>query len=80
MAGNPNGPENRVVPDVTPDETHGIGAWSASDIETFLEIGMKPDGDFAGAGMGRVIDDNTSQLTAEDRRAITAYLKALPAR
>jgi mono/diheme cytochrome c family protein len=39
---------------------------------------MRPDGDFAGAGMGEVIDDNTSQLTPEDRAAIAAYLKALP--
>jgi mono/diheme cytochrome c family protein len=80
LAGNPQGPEARVVPNITPEETDGIGAWSASDIETFLEIGMLPDGDFAGAGMGEVIDENTSKLTPEDRRAIVAYLRALPAR
>lgn len=80
MAGNPDGPEERTVPNITPDETDGIGAWSASDLETFLEIGMLPDGDFAGAGMGEVIDENTGKLTAEDRRAIVAYLRALPAR
>jgi mono/diheme cytochrome c family protein len=80
MAGNPAGPEHRKVPNITPDETDGIGDWSASDLETFLEIGMLPDGDFAGSGMGQVIDENTSQLTPEDRRAIVSYLRALPPR
>jgi mono/diheme cytochrome c family protein len=80
MAGNPDGPEDRTVPNITPEEVEGIGDWSASDLETFLEIGMLPDGDFAGAGMGQVIDENTSQLTAEDRRAIAAYLRGLPPR
>lgn len=78
LAGNPDGPEDRSTPNLTPDEADGIGDWSASDIETFLEIGMLPDGDFAGAGMGEVIDENTSQLTADDRRAIATYLRSLP--
>jgi mono/diheme cytochrome c family protein len=80
LAGNPHGPEDKAVPNITPEDRTGIGEWSLSDIETFLEIGMLPDGDFAGAGMGEVIDDNTSQLTGEDRRAIATYLKALPPR
>lgn len=80
MAGNPLGPEERKVPNITPHEEDGIGGWSTSDIETFLDFGMLPDGDFAGAGMGQVIDDNTSQLTAADRHAIAVYLQALPAR
>ncbi len=78
MAGNPDGPENRSVPNITPDENDGIGAWSMAELETFLETGMFPDFDFAGSGMGQVIDDNTSQLTPEDRRAIATYLKSLP--
>jgi mono/diheme cytochrome c family protein len=80
MAGNPAGPEDRTVPNLTPDEAQGIGEWSQSDLETFLEIGMLPDGDFAGAGMGEVIDENTSQLSADDRRAIAVYLRSLPPR
>jgi mono/diheme cytochrome c family protein len=79
LAGNPRGPENRKVPNITPHETDGISRWSASDLELFLEIGMLPDGDFAGAGMGEVIDDNTSQLDAADRTAIATYLRSLPA-
>ncbi len=80
LAGNPQGPEQRRVPNITPHDTDGIGAWSGSDIATLLEIGMLPDGDFAGAGMGQVIDDNTSQLTPADRQAIVVYLQSLPPR
>lgn len=80
MAGNPAGPENRKVPNVTPDKKDGIGDWTLSDLESFFETGMLPDGDFAGSGMGQVIDEITSRLTPEDRHAIAAYLKALPAR
>jgi mono/diheme cytochrome c family protein len=80
LAGSPAGPEGRRVPNITPDDATGIGDWSQSDLETFLELGMLPNGDFAGSGMGAVIDENTSQLTAADRRAIAVYLKSLPAR
>lgn len=80
LAGNPNGPGERKVPNITPHEDDGIGAWTLSEIETYLDFGMLPNGDFAGAGMGQVIDDNTSRLTPEDRHAIAVYLKALPVR
>jgi mono/diheme cytochrome c family protein len=80
MAGNPDGPEDRSVPNITPDAAEGIGDWTAGDIEMFLETGMFPDGDFAGAGMGQVVDENTSQLTPADRRAIATYLQSLPPR
>jgi mono/diheme cytochrome c family protein len=78
MAGTPAGPEGKPIPNITPDRGDGIGAWSGDEITFFLELGMLPDGDFAGGGMAAVIDDNTSQLTAEDRRAIAVYLESLP--
>ena len=77
MAGSNFGGEN--VPNISPHRTDGIGRWSASDIDYFLEIGMLPDGDFTGSSMVAVIEDNTSKLTREDRLAIAAYLKSLPA-
>jgi len=76
MAGSRLGDEK--VPNITPHRTDGIGRWSASDIEYFLDIGMLPDGDFAGSSMVDVIEDNTSKLTRDDRLAIAAYLQALP--
>lgn len=78
MAGSHLGDES--VPNITQHRVDGIGRWSASDIEYFLDLGMLPDGDFAGSSMGEVIDDNTSNLTREDRLAIAAYLKSVPPR
>jgi mono/diheme cytochrome c family protein len=78
MAGSEFGGDN--VPNITPHRGDGIGRWSLSDIEYFLDIGMLPDGDFTGSSMGDVIEDNTSKLTREDRLAIAAYLKSLPIR
>ena len=68
------------VPNITQHRSDGIGRWSASDIEYFLDIGMLPDGDFAGSSMVDVIEDSTSKLTREDRLAIAAYLKSVPPR
>jgi mono/diheme cytochrome c family protein len=78
LAGSRLGEES--VPNITQHRVDGIGRWSTSDIEYFLDIGMLPDGDFAGGSMGAVIDDNTSKLTREDRLAIAAYLKSVPPR
>lgn len=78
LAGNPDGPDDKSVPNITPHRKDGIGRWSAGDIDYFLEIGMEPDGDFTGGSMGPVIEDNTSHLTKKDRLAIATYLKALP--
>ena len=79
LAGSPAGDFGRKVPNITPDKESGIGTWSTEEITLFLEIGILPDGDFTGASMSPVIDDNTSQLTAEDRQAIAVYLQSVPA-
>lgn len=75
--GNSDGGED-AAPNITQHKQNGIGSWSQSDIELFLQIGMLPDGDFTGSDMSPVIDDNTSQLTSEDRTAIAVFLKSIP--
>jgi mono/diheme cytochrome c family protein len=65
------------APNITADPDNGIGRWKLRDIEYFLDIGMLPDGDFAGGSMVSVIEDSTSQLTPADRLAIATYLKSL---
>jgi mono/diheme cytochrome c family protein len=75
FAGGPNPEGEGWVPNIT---QKGLADWSEKDISYFLETGQTPDGDSAGGPMARVIR-NTSQLTAEDRDAIAAYLKSLPA-
>lgn len=79
LAGNPHGVDDTRIPNITPDRKTGIGKWSTSDIAGYLETGMTPDGDFAGDLMADVIDNSTSRLTRDDRRAIALYLKSLPA-
>lgn len=78
MAGSKGSDDIEGAPNITPHRSDGIGRWSASDIDYFLDIGMEPAGDFAGGSMAAVIDDNTSHLTRDDRLAIAEYLLSLP--
>jgi mono/diheme cytochrome c family protein len=67
------------APNITPDEKTGIGGWSEADILTLLKDGQTPDNDFVGGSMAEIVR-NTARLTDEDRRAVAAYLKSLPAK
>ncbi|MCL4779904.1 MAG: cytochrome c [Gammaproteobacteria bacterium] len=77
LAGNAAGPDGGKVPGIRQDREQGLGRWTLDDMLLFLELGMLPNGDFAGSSMSAVIDDNTSQLTGDDRRAIAVYLQSL---
>ncbi|TGQ52231.1 c-type cytochrome [Mesorhizobium sp. M1C.F.Ca.ET.193.01.1.1] len=66
-----------VVPNITPGG-NSIKSWSESDIANYLETGFTPDFDSVGGAMVDV-QRNMALLTADDRAAIAAYLKALPA-
>jgi len=79
LAGTTEGPDGGSVPNITPDKETGIGGWSEDDIDTLLTLGMTPDGDFVGGGMGEVVSNSTAKLTPADRAALAAYLKSLPA-
>lgn len=63
------------VPNITP-AGEDIGAWSARDIEYYLESGFTPDFDTVGGSMVAV-QENLAMLPAGDRQAIAAYLKAI---
>jgi mono/diheme cytochrome c family protein len=81
LAGNPKGPEDSVVPNITPDRDTGL-AWSVDEIADYLGSGNKPDGDVAGGLMGEVIQGTTAgykDLTKDDRLWIARYLKSIPA-
>lgn len=79
LAGTAAGPEGGRVPNLTPDPATGLGSWSATDIAEYLRSGMTPQGDFAGGGMGEVVEEGTRHLTEGDRRAVAAYLRTLAA-
>ncbi len=78
-AGRTDDAEGTIVPNITPDEKTGIGDWSRDDIVTYLETGMRPDGDTAEGLMAEVIDNSLQHLRSEDLAAIAVYLQALPA-
>lgn len=74
LAGAPN-PEGRGrIPNITP----GGLDWSAADIAEYLKSGFTPEYDTAGGKMAEVVQ-TTARLSDEDRTAIAAYLKAVPA-
>ena len=79
LSGNPKGPDNEPVPNITGHSKKGIKDWSLEDVVSFLQIGLKPDGDFAGGAMTDVIEDATGKLTEADVTAIATYLKSLAA-
>lgn len=78
LAGNPAGPDGKEIPSIRSDGDADVADWTTEELETFLDGGMLPDGDFVGAGMGEIISEETGRLTPADRRAIATYLKALP--
>jgi len=79
FAGTRDGPDNSVVPNITPDRKTGIGRWSQSDLAEYLASGAKPDGDYAGGIMAEFIDSGLAYLSARDRNAIAEYVLSLPA-
>jgi mono/diheme cytochrome c family protein len=82
LAGNPKGPEDAEVPNITPDRDTGLGKWSVEEIAEYLGTGNKPDGDVAGGLMAEVIEGTLAgykDLTKADRLAIAQYLKTIPA-
>jgi len=77
LAGAPNPDGKGRVPNITPGGDD-ISTWSAADIAYYLESGFTPDFDTVGSSMVAV-QENMAKLSDEDRAAIAAYLKALPA-
>jgi len=71
LTGNQYGPEGEPVPGISPTD---LDNWTPDDLEFFLELGMKPDGDFTGGHMADVISHSTGLMTSDDRKAITRYL------
>ena len=74
LTGAPNPTGQGRIPGITPGQLD----WSESDIAYYLESGFTPDYDSAGGDMAQVVA-NLARIPAEDRAAIAAYLKALPA-
>ncbi len=74
LAGAPNPSGKGTIPNITP----GKLSWNVTDIAYYLETGFTPDYDSVGGSMAAVVE-NLAKLPAEDRQALAAYLKAVPA-
>lgn len=74
MGGAPNPSGRGTIPALTPDKLD----WSAADVAYYLGSGFTPKYDVVGGHMAEVVE-NFSHLSAEDREAVAAYVKALPA-
>lgn len=61
--------------DITAGAT-GLAAWSAADVEAYLERGHAAGHGSATGPMLEVVAYSTSQLTAQDRQALVRYLLA----
>jgi mono/diheme cytochrome c family protein len=82
LAGVKDGPIGEV-PNITPDETTGLGEWDESDIVALLENGMLPNMDNVQGKMAEVIDGigggpGYANASTADIEAIAAYLRTVP--
>ncbi|HEX5213008.1 MAG TPA: c-type cytochrome [Pseudolabrys sp.] len=66
-----------VTPNITNDDTVGLGTWSVDDIATYLHTGHNRITAATGP-MAEEIEDSSSKMTGSDVKAIATYLKSLP--
>jgi mono/diheme cytochrome c family protein len=78
LAGTPDGPEDQLVPNITPHATGAVD-WSERDLVQLMKTGLKPDFDNVQGTMAEAIDEGLTHMTDEDLEAIAAYLKTVPA-
>ncbi len=77
LSGGPAPEGDGRIPNITSGEG-GVASWSPSDLAGYFESGFTPVFDSVGGSMVSV-QENLSMLPPEDRAAIAAYLKAVPA-
>ena len=77
LAGAPSLEGGGRIPNITPAGKN-VSGWSAGDIAYYLESGFTPDFDTVGSSMVAV-QESLAKLSDADRKAIAAYLIAIPA-
>jgi mono/diheme cytochrome c family protein len=71
--------EGWVAYNITSDRTSGIGGWSDDELMRYLSTGAVPGKGFANGPMGEAIEASLRYLTDDDKKAIVAYLRTVPA-
>jgi mono/diheme cytochrome c family protein len=74
LAGAPSPDGKGTIPNITPAKL----TWTDDEIVEYLTSGFTPEYDSVGGPMAHVVD-NMARLPESDRRAVAAYLKAIPA-
>jgi mono/diheme cytochrome c family protein len=65
---------------ITSDPQHGIGAWSDSDIASYLTTGHANGRGSASGPMGEAVENSLRFLNPTDTAALVTYLRTVPAR
>ncbi|HXG20673.1 MAG TPA: cytochrome c [Methylomirabilota bacterium] len=82
LAGNAEGIDGEISPNITPEPKTGIGEWTEEEIVALLQTGFKPNFDNVQGLMALVIDGVSEggykDMTQEDAMAIAHYLKSVP--
>lgn len=65
---------------ITSDKEHGIGAWSDSEIASYLSTGHAQGRGSAAGPMGEAVEHSLQYLAPEDIAALVNYLRTVPAR
>lgn len=82
LAGNEDGIDGELTPNITPDPETGIGKWTEDEIVTLLQTGFLPNFDNVQGLMALVIDGVSEggykDMTKEDALAVVRYLQSIP--
>jgi mono/diheme cytochrome c family protein len=82
LAGNQDGIDGEISPNITPEKETGIGDWTEDEIVSLLQTGFKPNFDNVQGLMALVIDGvpegGYKDMSKEDALAVARYLKSIP--
>jgi hypothetical protein len=81
LAGNNEGIDGEITPNITPDAETGIGDWTEDEILSLLQTGFKPNFDNVQGLMALVIDGVSEggykDMTKADAEVVAQYLKSV---
>src|SRR5258708_1622465 len=63
---------------ISSDLEWGVGSWSEAELADYLKTGHSENRGAAGASMGQVVQNSTSQMSDLDLLDMAAYLKQVP--
>ena len=77
LAGSEAIPGPYPAPNITPDETTGLGRWSEADMVRALGRAITPAGEPIRGPMAEYVASGSSHLSAEDLAAMATYLRSV---